>query len=38
MFESKSLFRDYHEMGHIWAIDQIFKIRTRLFKPADSAT
>ena len=32
MFESKSLFGDYHEMGHIWArikaIDQVTKIRT----------
>ena len=28
MFESKSLFGDYHEMGNVWAIDQVFKIRT----------
>ena len=32
MFESKSLFGDYDEVGHIWAriyaIDQVSKIRT----------
>ena len=31
MYESKSLFGDYHEMEHIWAnirlIDQVLKIR-----------
>ena len=31
MFDSKSLFGDYHKMAHIWeriqAIDQVFKIR-----------
>ena len=32
MFESKSLFGDYREMGYVWAriqaIVQVFKIRT----------
>ena len=30
MSESKSFFGDCHEMVHIWAFDQVFKIRTVL--------